>query len=60
MYNGKSRYIYCRHNIVRQLLLNRVISIDFVASKNNLADPFTKSLSEKRINCASKRMRLKT
>ena len=60
VYNGKSRYIRRKHNTVRQLLSNEVIFIAFVASKDNLAGPFTKNLSGERINCTSKRMRLKT
>ncbi|GKA07049.1 zinc finger, CCHC-type containing protein, partial [Tanacetum coccineum] len=45
MYNGKSRHIRRRHNSIRQLLSTGVISIDYVASKDNIADPFTKGLS---------------
>ena len=41
MYNGKSRHIRRRHNTIRQLLSIGVISIDFVKSKNNIADPLT-------------------
>jgi len=40
------------------LLSNEAISIDFVALKDSLMDPFTKKLSEERKNCASKGMRL--
>jgi len=54
-----SKHICRRHNIVMQLLSNGVVSIDFVASKDNSTDPFTKSLSGERINCASREMRLK-
>ena len=42
MYNGKSRHIRRRHNTIRQLLSTGVISVDFVKSKNNIADPLTK------------------
>ena len=35
---------------------NGIISIDFVSSKDNLADQLTKGLSGERINCASKGM----
>ncbi|GKA78709.1 retrovirus-related pol polyprotein from transposon TNT 1-94 [Tanacetum coccineum] len=49
MYNGKSRHIYRRHNSIRQLLSTGVISIDYVASKDNIADPFTKSLSREQV-----------
>ena len=59
IYNGKSRHIRRRHNIVKQLLSNEIISIDFVSSKDNLADPLTKGLSGERINCASRGMSLK-
>ena len=52
IYNDKSRHIRRRHNIVKQLLSNGIISIDFVSSKDNLADPFIKGLSGKHINCA--------
>jgi hypothetical protein len=30
MYNGKSRHIIHTHNIVKHLLLNEIISIDYV------------------------------
>ena len=39
---GKSRHIHQRHNTVRQLLLNGIISIDYKRSKNNITDPLTK------------------
>ncbi|GJY28101.1 hypothetical protein Tco_0403868 [Tanacetum coccineum] len=52
MYNGKSRHIRRRHNSIRQLLSTGVISIDYVASKDNIADPFTKGLSRE-LNQAS-------
>ena len=48
IYNGKSKHIRCKQNTVRKLLSNGVISIDFVSSKDNLADPFTKDLSGER------------
>ena len=44
MYNGKSRHI-CRHNTIRQLLSTRVISLDYVNSTDNIADPQTKRLN---------------
>ena len=60
IYNGKSKHIRRRHDTVKQLLSNEIISIDFVSSKDNLADPFTKDLNGERINCASRRIGLKT
>ncbi|RVW90101.1 Retrovirus-related Pol polyprotein from transposon TNT 1-94 [Vitis vinifera] len=45
VYNGKSRHISIRHEYVRQLIQNGIISISFVRSSGNLADPFTKPLT---------------
>ena len=59
IYNGKFRHIRRRHNTVKKLLSNGIISIDFVSSKDNLVDPLTKGLSGERINYASRRMGLK-
>ena len=59
IYNGKSRHIRRTHNTIKQLLSNRIISIDFVSSKDNLVDPLTKGLSGERINCALRGMGLK-
>ena len=59
IYNGKSRHTHHRHNTVKWLLSNEIISIDFVSSKDNLAEQFTKGLSGEHINCASRGMGLK-
>ena len=59
MYNGKSRHIRYRHNTVRQFLSNGIISIDYIKSKDNLADPLTKGLTREQVNCTSRGMRLK-
>ena len=59
IYNGKSRHIRRRHNTMKQLLSNGIISIDFLSSKDNLTDPLTKDLSGECINCASRGMGLK-
>ena len=59
MYNGKSRHIRRRPNTVRQLLANGIISIDYVKSKDNLANPLTKGLSRDQVNCSSRGMGLK-
>ena len=45
MYNSKSKHIFCRHNTIRQLLLTGVISLDYVRSKDNIADLLTKRLN---------------
>ena len=59
MYNGKSRHIRQRHNTVRQLLSNGIISIDFIKSKENIVDLLTKGLSKEQVNCSSRGMGLK-
>ena len=59
MYNGMSRHIHRRHNTIRQLLSTGVISIDFVKSKDNIADPLTKGLNGELVEKSSKGMRLK-
>ena len=46
MYNGKSRHIRRRYNTVRQLISIGVIFIDYVKSKDNIADPLTKGLNK--------------
>ena len=47
MYHGKSRHIRRRHNTVRQLLSNGIISINYIKSKDNLVDTLTKGLTRK-------------
>ena len=59
MYNGKSRHIRRRHNTVRQLLSNGIISIDYIKSKDNLTDPLTKGLTREQVNCTLRGMGLK-
>ena len=45
MYSGKSRHIRRRHHTVKQLISSGVISLDYVRSADNLADPLTKGLN---------------
>ena len=59
MYNGKSCHVHRRHRFVRELLANGVISIDYVKSKDNLADPLTKGLTRDRVEISSRGMGLK-
>ena len=59
MYNGKSRHIRCRHNTIKQQLSTGVISIDYVKSKDNIADPLTKGLNREFVEKSSKGMGLK-
>ena len=59
MYNSKSRHICRRHNTIRQLLLTGVISIDYVKSKDNIADPLTEGLNRELVEKSLKGMGLK-
>ncbi|GJW27757.1 zinc finger, CCHC-type containing protein [Tanacetum coccineum] len=45
MYNGKSRHLGVRHSMIHELITNRVISIEFARSQQNLADHLTKGLA---------------
>ncbi|GKB28347.1 zinc finger, CCHC-type containing protein [Tanacetum coccineum] len=46
VYNGKSRHLGVRHSMIRELIRNDVISIEFVRSQHNLADHLTKGLAK--------------
>jgi len=59
-FNGKNKHIQLRHNLVKQLLKSRTISIDYVKLERNLADPLTKPLGKKLILETSRGMRLKS
>ena len=59
MYNGKSRHIRRRHDTVRQLLSSGIITIDYVKSKDNIADPLTKGLTREMIAKTSRGMGLR-
>jgi hypothetical protein len=57
-FNGKNWHIRFRHDIVKKLLKDEIISIDYVKSEINLANPLTKPLSKKMILETSREMRL--
>ena len=59
MYNGKNMDIRRRHNTVRQLISTGVITVDYVKSKDNIADPLTKGLSKELVHKSSIGMGLK-
>ncbi|GKD81641.1 zinc finger, CCHC-type containing protein, partial [Tanacetum coccineum] len=50
IYNGKSRHLGVRHSMIRELIRNRVISIEFVRSQHNLADHLMKGLARDLVN----------
>lgn len=59
VYNGKSRHISLRHEYVQELILDGVISIVYVRSSKNLADPLTKGLNRDTIRTTTIEMGLK-
>ena len=48
-YNGKSRPIIRRHSTMRSYFSNGIITVDYIKSNDNLADPFTKALAKDRV-----------
>ena len=60
MYNGKYGHIHHRHNTIRQPLLTRVISLNYVRSKDNIADPQTKGLNKELVEKSSRGMDLES
>ncbi|GJW45419.1 hypothetical protein Tco_0074218 [Tanacetum coccineum] len=59
MYNGKSRHLGVKHNMVHELITNVVISIEFVRSQQNLADHLTKGLARDLVIKSAEGMGLK-
>nr|GEU59191.1 zinc finger, CCHC-type [Tanacetum cinerariifolium] len=45
IYNRKSRHLGVRHSMIRELIINAVISIEFVRSQQNLVDHLKKGLA---------------
>ncbi|GJY99100.1 hypothetical protein Tco_0516530 [Tanacetum coccineum] len=58
IYNGKSRHIRRRHNTIKDLLRNGIISVDYLKSKENIADPLTKGLCREQVIFTSRGMGL--
>ncbi|GJV18870.1 zinc finger, CCHC-type containing protein [Tanacetum coccineum] len=50
IYNGKYRHLGVRHSMIRELIMNGVISIEFVRSQKNLADHLMKGLARDLVN----------
>ncbi|GKC43119.1 hypothetical protein Tco_1060841 [Tanacetum coccineum] len=59
MYNGKSRHLGVRHSMIRELITNGVVSIEFVRSQQNLADHLTKGLARDLVIKSAEGMGLK-
>nr|GEU41784.1 zinc finger, CCHC-type [Tanacetum cinerariifolium] len=60
MYNGKSRHLGVRHSIIRELITNVVVSIEFVRSQQYLVDHLTKDLARDLVIKSVEGMRLKS
>ena len=58
-FNEKRRHLRVRHKSIRNLISHGVISLDFVRSENNIADPLTKGLTCQQVLESSRGMRLK-
>lgn len=50
VYNETFRHIEYRHSYVKDLILDGLITIDFVRSSQNLANPLTKRLAKDLVN----------
>ena len=59
-YNDKSRPIKTKHNTMRSYFSSGVITVDYIKSDDNSADPFTKALAKDRVWNTSRGMRLKS
>ena len=57
-FNKKRRHLRGRHKSIRNLISHGVISLDFVKSKNNIADPLTNGLTCQQVLESSRRMGL--
>nr|GEY39726.1 zinc finger, CCHC-type [Tanacetum cinerariifolium] len=60
MYNGKSIHLGVRNNMIRELITNGVVSIEFVRYQQNLADYLTKGLARDLVIKSAEGMGLKS
>ncbi|GKB28183.1 hypothetical protein Tco_0867584 [Tanacetum coccineum] len=60
MYNDKSRHLGVSHSMIRELIMNEVISIEFVSSQQNLADQLMKGLAKDLVIKSAEGMGLKS
>nr|GEY61880.1 zinc finger, CCHC-type [Tanacetum cinerariifolium] len=60
MYNGKSRHLCVRHIMIHELIMNGVVSMEFVRSQQNLADHLMKGLARDLVIQSAEGMRLKS
>nr|GEV36037.1 zinc finger, CCHC-type [Tanacetum cinerariifolium] len=60
MYNEKPRHLGVKHSMIRELITNGVISIEFVRSQQNLVDHLTKGLARDLVIKSTEGMGLKS
>nr|GEZ58283.1 hypothetical protein [Tanacetum cinerariifolium] len=60
VYNGKSRHLGVTDSMIRKLIMNGVISVEFVRTQLNLADHLTKGLARDLVRKAAIAMGLKS
>ncbi|GJY30709.1 hypothetical protein Tco_0414204 [Tanacetum coccineum] len=60
MCNGKSRHLSVRHSMIRELIMNGVVSIEFIRSQQNLVDHLTKGLARDLVLKSAEGMGLKS
>ncbi|GJZ17036.1 zinc finger, CCHC-type containing protein, partial [Tanacetum coccineum] len=60
IYNKKSRHLGVRHSMIRDLITNGVISIEFMRSQQNLVDHLTKGLVRDLVIKSAEEMGLKS
>nr|GEW51610.1 zinc finger, CCHC-type [Tanacetum cinerariifolium] len=60
MYNEKYKHLGVRHSMIRELIMNGVVSIEFVRSQQNLADHLTKGLARDLVIKSAEGMGLKS
>nr|GFC08570.1 zinc finger, CCHC-type [Tanacetum cinerariifolium] len=60
MYNGKSRHLGVKHNMICELIMNGVVSIEFVTSQQILVDHLTKGLARDLVLKSAEGMGLKS
>ncbi|GKF01182.1 hypothetical protein Tco_0028105 [Tanacetum coccineum] len=60
IYNEKFRHLGVMHSMIRELITNGVISIEFVRSQQNLADQLTNELARDLVIKSAEEMGLKS
>ncbi|GJU09962.1 ribonuclease H-like domain-containing protein [Tanacetum coccineum] len=60
MYNEKSRHLGVRHSMIRELIMNGMVYIEFLRSHRNLAGHLTKGLARDLVLKSAKGMGLKS